>query len=338
MSIIDKSDIQKTLRILSPAIDKNPNILGSNCVAFSNKKAYAFNEWLGIVIDTPYEIEATIEATNLPMLLGNYVSNEVEVEKTGNQVQFKIGRGKFSLPMTDVPLLSRFHSIIPCETWFKCIPPVFTKGLNLCTIQNGPVTGIYINGSDMLSCRTGICRFTFDGQVEKFRISNKAAQVVASHNVKELMVLPTWVIFRTEACDLYVRRLYDEDYPSSSFLMFTDGVAEGNTLCSFEFHPHLLSVLETAITMQDSHLDKVSMTFTDNEIAVSVNGRGGMFNDAVDVECTLHTDTLVVDVNVVALMPILKKGITEVCIIEYDNSLVMKLCVDDSFAYYEKIK
>jgi hypothetical protein len=183
--------------------------------------------------------------------------------------------------------MSRINNILPTENdpdRFP-IPANFIELMHNGTVVNHhpKVTGVYICGSDILATDNSlIYHGRFDGQLEPFRLSYKAVEMVNHFEPTEIQITSSWVFFFEPDKIIMARQLYSVDYPAQGILKAINAFKEGAVLVSGAYPSKLPDVLKVGQGFSSEQYPACRFVFAPDSLTLSTATVEGEWVDVVE--------------------------------------------------------
>jgi hypothetical protein len=197
--------------------------------------------------------------------------------------------------------------------------------------NNKKLPGVYVTGCNVVSSNDVIIfNGGFEGNVDTFRISEKAIGLLTSYRVRTVATSHNWIHFDNVEGDLFIRKMYDTDYPYNAIAGYVNSVLEPSPDHIETPLPERFQDVLTAVRDLTEDSD-ISVTLNNDGIVVDAKNVDGNFTDFI--QCAISGPTpLTFSVKPSILLSVMKKGATNLRVIVEAKRLLC-VFVEKSFMF-----
>lgn len=218
------NDLKEALKKVMPAIAKDNEITGSNCVIISNEDMMTFNDTMGISCLIPdTQIQCAVIARDFYKVILTIKDPELSLEVKDNKliVKSETTEAEFAVyPFETV--MNVVDSILVDDMTSAPLPSDFIDGINLCheTVtedyaQNLSLFALKVTNDCMYSASPfKLCKYLMNNSINTtFLIPKSVLKPLMKFQPLSFSIANNWIIFENGENDFLFSRMIEGDFP-----------------------------------------------------------------------------------------------------------------------------
>lgn len=281
-----KSELQKALEIVKPALSSRELIEQSTCFAFIDGMIVTYNDEISISHPVEgLEISGAIHAESLYQVLKKLKSDEIEFELSENEVMLISGKSRVGLKLESEIKLP-LNEISGKKKWKK-LPDEFTNALKLTipsaskNMSTAILTCVHVHESGFMeaSDQLRITRYNIPAiGVSTFLLPASSANTALKLKPIKIAEGNGWVHFKNEEGTVISCRIFDNDvFPQTEALLQVKG-------SQLSFPEKIKDLVDCASVFSKNEVsveDVIEVSVNSKKITISSQSEHGWYRESV---------------------------------------------------------
>ena len=296
MSVVQRTAFLTALKKLIVATTKQANTLGLHCIGFTGSHLIAFEDYIGIMVKFHTDFKGTLVAHDLYQMIQSFSTEEITMTEDDTHVILRSGKSRRKLPKQDVPLISRFYSVLPTLDNLKEIPDNFTKMLTDSILPpHEKVMGVFVDGCDIIATDNAMMyQSIFEGQLDPMRLAYKYVGILNNYSPTHVQIGTTWVTFTDDECTIIVRSMPVTGYPHAVIKSAISAYKEAEAIVDGAIPKELVEIVTDVDKLQAGDPVDCEVEFTSTGITVSFANQKGSYTEEAEWEGEVQEESFTI--------------------------------------------
>lgn len=293
---IQKKDLLNSLKMAMLGIESGTvAIQGTDSFVFHNGRIFSCNDSISVSIPLSSvglvedDVEGAVKADEFYNVISKFAGEEINFAVNDNKSWIlKCGKAKVEMTLIDFDYETRFNGIQPSDDWMD-IDDDFISGLGICRMSanKGPLSGIYINGKNIISTDGfQLNRYQMkEIELPCFWLSDSSVgDLLKVGGLKSIQLQGNWVHFKSEDGVIFsVKVLNFGNFPYDKVIKILDISIPKEDDLHAHFPKELFGAIDraTSFSIDISEHSAIRLNLTKEYIEVSSERTSGKYTEKV---------------------------------------------------------